>query len=220
MLSCMKSNLEKRRSELCEEAAGRWKENHFRLYDYYRPSLNNQKVTVAHRRLGIKFLISLTASIASCFSFHSRLCRVKWNKLNIWSNWARRRNTKWLQVIHRYVEVKFISSKWIWSKSCSWKATFLWSKVALCWFEVKCNFDVFSAFHLKIATKRATESETWMHSEKNLMIYVTILMFIYGMVAAHSYLITKRGDRKPKNIFIYVKTPNCQKYSTENLWLC
>lgn len=49
------------------------------------------------------------------------------------------------------------------------------------------------------------------------MIYVTILMFIYGMVAAHSYLITKRGERKPKNIFIYVKTPNCQKYSTENL---
>lgn len=49
------------------------------FYDYYRPSLNNQKVTVAHRWLGIKFLISLTASIASCFSFSFKIvsCEIK-----------------------------------------------------------------------------------------------------------------------------------------------
>lgn len=39
------------------------------FYDYYRPFLNNQKVTVAYRSFWIKFLISLTASIVFCFSY-------------------------------------------------------------------------------------------------------------------------------------------------------
>lgn len=80
--------------------------------------------------------------------------------------------------------VIYFDSKCFLSKSF-WKSWRFYDQ-KLHYDDLKWNAIRFFVAILKIATKRTTATETWMRSEKNLMIYVMILIFIYGMAAERS----------------------------------
>lgn len=177
------------------------------LYDYRRPSLNNQKVNhpcwdkISHFVNCFNCFLFVAgyfrwSCLPYCIIYEIDNCAgIKW-KLSLSISTVR--NFSFLHCFITDSSNGYLFDVNAFRVNHLVKMTFLLSKVALWWLKMKCCFLVPSW-----KWQRATEIETWMHSEKKLMIYVVILIFIFGMVVQHLYLITKRGDQKPQ-IFIYI----------------